>query len=238
MLSAQLHLITGLLATVGACATARVPRSQEPSVPGSSEVVGEIRAAVERVSDQRQVLGMTPFQFLPDSVSFLRESSTAVAGMIYEWGTYQPPGTYDVLFTAVAAHRRGQNLVLRSPPDWGRVATAEAWRDATAQRAERACREIVEYTGPRRDIGIRPRVYVGPSSVSNLFAADRDSLLRLGIESPQVTGGRRSGEWSVTFWAIESGQTTRYRCMLGPGDSTSLAVVDSIYGLGFQPRGP
>jgi hypothetical protein len=180
---------------------------------------------------------MKPLAFIADSISVLAESSAVIEGMTYEWGAYRPPGTYDLLFIAVVARAAGQTRALRSASDWG-VALAGAGLEVPAMRAQQACREVITYAGPRRDVGIRPIIFTGPASLARLFQADQDSLSKLHLEPPEVARDDTTGRSLVTLWAIEAGQTTRYHCEFGPGENVNLTAVDSVYGLGFQPRGP
>lgn len=202
------------------------------------DLLEALRARVDTASAERTQAGMRGLKFVPDSVDFLEESSRAVPGLAYRWAIYQPPRTFDLLFTVLGGRLGGASRVLDNPRDWWGLVLTSAWKPATAEDALRACRELVEYVGPRRDAAIRPVPYEGAGTLTRMFAVDRDSILRFGVTPPRLLAGRPDSGWTVSLWALEAGQTTHYKCNLGPEDQSNLIVTDSILGVGLQPRGP
>lgn len=191
-------------------------------------------------TDLYQFNGNNPVAYtdpLPDSVQFRVEESRAIPGLTYTWGTYEPPGTADLLFTSVAGLWDSGGRVLRTSKDWFEVIARRRWAATSAEEAIRACGEVIAYAGPRRDIAIRPIVYEGPSTLNQGFAVDRDSLSSR-LDPPRASSAGNDESRAVLLWALEGGQTTRYQCTLGPEGGGSLAVQDSIYGPGLLPRGP
>lgn len=216
------------------------PHAGTPGNGGFAErdLLQAVRTRVDSASAERARVGMRSFEFVADSVEFRQEKSKAIPGLVYRWATYRPPGTFDVFFAALQGRRDSTVRVLDSPLDWWQLVDAIDWKPENSQDVMLACYEIVEYVGPRRDIAIRPIPYLGPNTLAQMFAVDRDSLLKAGISPPRPVSSLPDSVWSVSFWALEGGQTTHYTCELGGKGNTTLTVADSIYGVGLQPRGP
>lgn len=219
------------------CVAPRAPLTPSTqSDLGRDELVEDLRSQVEHATREREQLGLRRLAFVQESVAVLTETSAALPGVAYRWGTFQPIGTVDLVFSAVVAVSRDEAQLLRTPMDMGVLIRKHNLR-LSADQAVAWCAETVTYVGPRRDVGIRPRVYKDASSVADLFDVDRDSLALRGMAPPTVTR-QLSGGWHVILWAIEAGQTTKYLCGYGEGATVGLTAIDSVEGVGFQPRSP
>lgn len=166
-------------------------------------------------------------------VRFVADSS-AIPGVRYLWGMYNPPGSsLHLVFVSVVATRDGVSRVIRSPGDWhaavGRSLPEEP------QAAVAAFGEAVHTTPRSLYPGARLRVYTGPASLENLWFVRLDPRERKRLEArvspPVVT--RAEGSWSASFWALEAEGVTRYACRLSADSFVYRKLKDLRE---FRPR--
>jgi hypothetical protein len=74
------------------------------------------------------------------------EASGAIPALTYYWGSYMPPGTADVLITAVAAQLGQQIVPIKRPEDWGNLVIASGWRPTDTAATLQACVELASRT--------------------------------------------------------------------------------------------
>lgn len=134
-----------------ACAprTAIVPHISPDDVPGPRAVLLEAL---------RGRAGGAAFDTA--SAWFVSDSS-AIPGVRYLWGMYNPPGSsLHLVFVSVVATRDGVSRVIRSPGDWH--AAVGRYLPEEPQAAVAACGEAVHTTARSPYPGARLRVYTGP----------------------------------------------------------------------------
>ena len=180
-----------------------------------------------------------------DSMKVVTESSRAVPGLVYHWGTYSPPNTADAGVWGVAAELNGKARILQAPADWAALVSLGSWLPGNESQVVEACAEVVRTVGPRRENYPRPVLFRDSSSLANVLT---DELPLLPESRPSIwsraekpRGERQDGGWTSLLWAVEMGQTTKYRCEFdksGAKLDVRLTSVDSIPKVGLMTGPP
>lgn len=195
-----------------------------------------LRAAAAR--RDRQLSGGWSQRFDPAAVRFESAASPAVSGLTYWWGSYIPPGTADVVLDVVAARGPTESRLLESPTDWFQAAHSAGWHPVTAAAALEGCVDAVETAGPRGWPDRRAWLYRDSSSVTNdeefgvYPESARAFAVRRGLEEGRLAGDSARG-FTGSFWMLEPGQTTRYRCTV-LRSSFKLEAIDSLTEMGLM----
>jgi len=166
-----------------------------------------------------------------DGIDITRKQSVIIPGLTYTLGTYRPPATADVLIFAVGARRNGSAVVVQNVDDWAHV--VGRWDPASASEAIRACIEVADVAGPRRD-PFRTSVLLTTSTKT--ASADTAGLSSLRLE-PEARRDS-SGVWRIRFSLLQPGVAVEYRCMLHLPDSVRLDATRVIENAGLLPFTP
>lgn len=201
---------------VSSCALARtIPaKGAEETIPNeiTALIVGELRASVpvEQGIPTRK------------NIHVISDTSRVVRGLVYYWGSYEPPESGDLLYRVVVAHRESTSLVLRRASDW--AAAAAGWRPIVAEDAITACQEIIHVTRERDFPLTAPLVYREPGSLRSMGVRNSE-VLDSALTRPIVEQAG-SAKWILNLWTIGPRAVSRFRCMLGFPDS-SLTVLET-----------
>ena len=225
-----------LIISVAGCATGD---SENP--PNAHRVLEETLRARYAASPGLQALGAA----VSDSMKISTDTSRAVPGLTYHWGTYTPPNTADATVWAVAGQWEEQSLLLQSPSDWEALASLVSWAPTTSKQVIEACGEVIQTTGPRRALYPRPVIYRDSATLSRvltdelpLLPESRDTIWSVA-RSPNASNS--GSNWQASLWVLERGQTTLYHCEFFRRENRlrmSLRAVDSIPRVGLMTGAP
>jgi hypothetical protein len=155
-------------------------------------------------------------------VNMERVQSRAIAGLVYWWTFYIPPGTADIWLETVAGQVGSTSRSLESTDDWHALARSARWRPSGSRDAIEGCAEAVQVSSPERS------QHYGTSLMRQAGSAlepepRRDASNPRGTfqwSAPQARQLPDSG-WEVTFWMAEWG-VYKYRCTVS---GSSMVVV-------------
>lgn len=203
-----------------------VPYRSTDTAPQSRELKHEVRALL--IAELRRLASVHPH---PDSTNtrFINDSSAVVPGLTYHWGVYSPRLRPEVLFTALAAERKGEVTLITAPGDW--IDATKGFTPRSSDDLLGACREMIASgTVPRSPRG--PMVlFTDRESVNQLPLPVPDAeYLRTNLSPPEVSGDSATG-WQARFWIVQRRFVRQYECRLGK--NSGLAVIDSLPGYGF-----
>jgi hypothetical protein len=164
------------------------------------------------------------------------EPSLAIPGVLYHWAVYSPPGSGDLLVTAAVATYRGGTVAISTPSDWRQLATLADWQPQSATKAITGCGELVRLTSPARNYVWPAVTYVDSASLT-AATPEAAALLRRRLVPPEASTLPGPDRWRVVAWILESGQTVKYTCEMGPS-SGSYSASEVISGAGLPRLGP
>ena len=137
-----------------------------------------------------------------DSIRVRAESSAVIPGLVYHWGTYRPPRSHDLIYSALAAATGEKTAELQSPSDWVEAVKRTGVLIANERQAIGACAELIRTVGPGRWLRQPPVVYLDSSSLHEptvTLGIDRGAVVS-SATSPRVQ--RAKDGWQVRIWAL------------------------------------
>jgi hypothetical protein len=172
------------------------------------------------------------------TITVRAESSRVAPGVSYYWGLYRDPQIADSRQFALVAAHQGRTRLLSSPEQWSAFGLLSLVRSLNEASAAAVCAEVVRVVGPRRDPVLQPRQFRDTTSLRGVALYSLELLRKVRLTGPR-SEPIGTGDWRVTFWAVEAGRSTLYRCELRLPNSVTLAAVDSVMGGGLPDfRGP
>ena len=214
-------------------AAARQPYAVEVPRRVQREAVRELQVRAAPFSAELRLRGRDTIDVAVTAVQFDMVRSRAIPHTTYYWAHFSPSGTYDMEFSVAIVDdgriakpiRTGADVVANI--QWLRNGSGQGWQ----VRVVRLCEELVGLLSPRANglDGVVP--FRTGADLDGLPGPIRDQLEAAGLHPPFLYPTKKVT--SVFLWALEPGQTTRYRCTpLDGNPSKVLVAVDSIAGVG------
>ena len=206
--------------------------SLTPSV--QAEALAAIRVRLAPISQALAARGHDSLVIAHSDLHFTAVPSRQLRGVRYVWATYQPARLIDGRFWALVVTKDGEASGARSAQEF--MTRLVRSRQERAADKIALCSELVRAYSVRADPLHWVRIFRSDTDLSVVLDPGKAEIRARGLHPPFVYPSGQAAA-PVYLWAIESGQTTRYRCApfeKGP----PLFVVDSIPGIGLPPSSP
>ena len=202
------------------------------TVPADSIPRMALRAALQK---QAPALARAIANLDPRALRVWTDTSVAIPGVLYHWAAYAPPRSGDLIVTAVVATYRGGTVEISTQANWQRLAILADWRPHNGAEAIAGCSELVRLTSPFRSYVWPAVTYLDSTSLATA-APEAVDVLRRRLEPPQ-SSHLPQNRWRVVSWILESGQTAKYTCEMGPR-AGSYVISEVISHAGLPRLGP
>lgn len=223
------HARISTILTIAATVTCRNSRLAQDG----DNVPLEVRAAI--LSDLRSQVGSSVAKEVLQSTKISVDSSRAVPGVVYFWGSFRPPGSNDADFLSVVIWKDARATAVHSLIDWNRIV-----RPATQLGAESLlglCEEGVRITGPMRNPTLAGSFVQSLSDLRPNSPALGDALFRSKFAPPKFEPNP-SQPISVIAWMVWPLEGAwKLRCQLDSSNRRiEIEALDSVHAGGIPSR--